>query len=169
MAIAIYERCTQDFSVVKTQGSSTSFSFSYHWKIPENLFKCYFFTARVDFRVASNPIKNCCLFKKHYINATTFKIIQLDARKGVLGKLAIPTGKAPRLNFSVPECFSKELEYSWKGFAISNFLNFNMTCSILLNVRLKVGSIGFSGSIPPKFEHKLPITKIWKKFPPQLH
>ena len=52
MAIAVYERCTQQFSVVKTQGSSTSFSFSYHWKIPENLFKCYFFTAPVDFRVA---------------------------------------------------------------------------------------------------------------------
>ena len=39
-------------SVVKTQGSSTSFSLSYHSAIPENLFKGYFFTARVDFRVA---------------------------------------------------------------------------------------------------------------------
>ena len=47
----------------------------------------------------------------------------MDARKGVLGHLAIPTGKAPRLNFSVPECFSKALAW-WKGFAISNFLNF---------------------------------------------
>ena len=47
----------------------------------------------------------------------------MDARKGVLGHLAIPIGKAPRLNFSVPECFSKELAW-WKGFAISNFLNF---------------------------------------------
>ena len=28
LAITVYERCTQDFSVVKTQGSSTSFSFS---------------------------------------------------------------------------------------------------------------------------------------------
>ena len=86
--------------------------------------------------------KNCCLFIKHYINATTFKIIQLDAQKGVLGQLAIPTGKVPRLNFSLPECFSKKLEYWWEGFAISNFLNFNMTCSILANLRLKDGSIG---------------------------
>ena len=92
----------------------------------------------------SNPIKICCLFIKHYINATTFEIIQLDARKGVLGQLAVPTRKAPRLNFSVPECFSKELEYWWKGFAISNFLNFNMTDSILAKIRLKGGSIGFS-------------------------
>ena len=77
------------------------------------------------------------------MNATTFKIIQLDARKGVLGQLAIPTGKAPRLNFSLSECFSKELEYWWKGFAISNFLNFTMTCSILAILRLKGGLIGF--------------------------
>ena len=77
------------------------------------------------------------------MNATTFKIIQLDARKGVLGQLVIPTGSAPRLNFSVPECFSKELEYWWKGFARSNFLNFNMTCPNLGNLRLKSGSIGF--------------------------
>ena len=68
---------------------------------------------------------------------------QLDARKGVLGQLAIPTGKAPRLNFSLSECFLKELEYRWKGFAIANFLNVNMTCSILANLRLKGGSIGF--------------------------
>ena len=88
--------------------------------------------------VISNPITNCCLFIKHYMNATTFKIIQLDARKGVLGQLVIPTGSAPRLNFSLPECFSKELEYWWEGFAISNFLNFNMTCSILVNLRLKL-------------------------------
>ena len=37
----------------------------------------------------SNPIKNCCLFFKHYINAKTFEIIELDTRKGVLGQLAI--------------------------------------------------------------------------------
>ena len=67
---------------------------------------------------------------------------QLDARKGVLGQLVIPTGSAPRLNFSLPECFLKELAYWWKGFAISNFLHFNMTCSILANLRLKDGSIG---------------------------
>ena len=42
----------QDFSVVKTQGSSTSYSFSYHSAISENLFKGYFFTALVDFGVA---------------------------------------------------------------------------------------------------------------------
>ena len=89
MAIAVYERCTQDFSVVKTQGSCTSFLFSYHCKIPENLFKCYFFTARVDFRVAFS------------INL----FFSPDTRKGVLGQLAIPTGKATRLNFSLPECF----------------------------------------------------------------
>ena len=53
LAITLYERCTQDFSVVKTQGSSTSFSFSYHSAISENLFKGYFFTARVDFGVAN--------------------------------------------------------------------------------------------------------------------
>ena len=52
LAITVYERCTRDFSVVKTQGSSTSFSFSNHSAIPENLFKGYFFTARVDFGVA---------------------------------------------------------------------------------------------------------------------
>ena len=40
----------QDFlSVVKTQGSSTGFLFSYHAVVPENLFKDYFFTAGVDF------------------------------------------------------------------------------------------------------------------------
>ena len=38
LAITVSERCTQDFSVVKTQGSSTNFSFSYHSVIPENLF-----------------------------------------------------------------------------------------------------------------------------------
>ena len=52
LAIKVYKRCTQDFSVVKTQGSGTSFSFSYHSVISENLFKGYFFTARVDFGVA---------------------------------------------------------------------------------------------------------------------
>ena len=87
--------------------------------------------------------KTAALFIKHYINATTFRIIQLDARKGVLGQLAIPTGKVPKVNFSLLECFSKELEYWWEGFAISNFLNCNMTCSILANLRLKCGSIGF--------------------------
>ena len=52
LAITVYERCTQVFSVAKTQGSSTSFSLSYHSAISENLFKGYFFTARVDFGVA---------------------------------------------------------------------------------------------------------------------
>ena len=52
LALTVYKRCTQVFSVVKTQGSSTSFSFSYHSAISENLFKGYFFTARVDFGVA---------------------------------------------------------------------------------------------------------------------
>ena len=52
LAITVYKRCTQDLSVVKTQGSGTSFSFSYHSAISENLFKGYFFTARVDFGVA---------------------------------------------------------------------------------------------------------------------
>ena len=47
---------------------------------------------------------------KHYINATAFTILQLDTRKGVLGQLAIPTGKVPRLYFSLPEYFLKELE-----------------------------------------------------------
>ena len=51
LAITVYERCAQDFSVVKTQGSSTSFSFSYHSAISENLFKSYFSTAPDDFRV----------------------------------------------------------------------------------------------------------------------
>ena len=77
------------------------------------------------------------------MNAMTFKIIQLDARKGVLGQLAIPTGKAPRLNFSLLECFSKVLAYWWKVFAKSNFLNHNVTCCNLVNLRLKSGSIGF--------------------------
>ena len=52
LAITVYERCTQVFSVAKTQGSNTSFSLSYHSAISENLFKGYFFTARVDFGVA---------------------------------------------------------------------------------------------------------------------
>ena len=52
LAVTVYERCTQVFSVAKTQGSSTSFSLSYHSAISENLFKGYFFTARVDFGVA---------------------------------------------------------------------------------------------------------------------
>ena len=43
---------TQDSSVAKTQGSRTRFLFSYYSAIPENLFKGYFFTARVDFGVA---------------------------------------------------------------------------------------------------------------------
>ena len=94
----------------------------------------------------------------------------MDERKAVHGQLAIPTGKALRLNFCLPECFSKELEYWWKGFAISNFLNFNMTCSILANLCLKGGSIGFFRvNTLPKFKHKLPVTKIWKKYPPQLY
>ena len=52
LAITVYERCTQVFSVAKTQGSSTSFSLSYHSGISENLLKGYFFTAPVDFGVA---------------------------------------------------------------------------------------------------------------------
>ena len=48
----MHERCTQDSSVAKTQGSRTRFLFSYYSAIPENLFKGYFFTARVDFGVA---------------------------------------------------------------------------------------------------------------------
>ena len=52
LAITVYKRCTQVFSVAKTQGSSTSFLLSYHSAISENLFKGYFFTARVDFGVA---------------------------------------------------------------------------------------------------------------------
>ena len=45
LAITVHERCTQDSSVVKTQGSRTRFLFSYYSAIPENLFKGYFFTA----------------------------------------------------------------------------------------------------------------------------
>ena len=52
LAITVYKGCTQDLSVVETQDSGTSFSFSYHSAISENLFKGYFFTARVDFGVA---------------------------------------------------------------------------------------------------------------------
>ena len=51
LAMTVYERCTQDSSVAKTQGSRTIFLFSYYSTIPENLFKGYFFTARVDFGV----------------------------------------------------------------------------------------------------------------------
>ena len=43
---------TCQLSVVKTQGSSNRFLFSYHSAIPKNLFKGYFFTARVDIAVA---------------------------------------------------------------------------------------------------------------------
>ena len=52
LAITVHERCTQDSSVVKTQGSRTRFLFSYYSAIPENLFKGYFFTAGVGFGVA---------------------------------------------------------------------------------------------------------------------
>ena len=85
---------------------------------------------------------------------------QLDARKGVLGQLVIPTGSAPRLNFSLPECFLKELEYWWKGFAISNFLNFNMTCSILARV--------CQDRYLPSLSINYLQQKFLKKFPPQL-
>ena len=49
LAITVSERCTQDISVVKTQGSSTSFPFSYNSAIQENLFKGYFSTAMLSF------------------------------------------------------------------------------------------------------------------------
>ena len=52
LAITVYERCTQVFSVVKTQGSRTRFSFFYLLAISEIFFKRYFFTARADFGVA---------------------------------------------------------------------------------------------------------------------
>ena len=47
------------------------------------------------------------------------------------------------MNIKVGWSFSVELEYWWKGIATSNFLNFQMTFSILANLRLKSGSIGF--------------------------
>ena len=89
-----------------------------------NFLACVISYLSISARDLKPDQKHCYLRIKHYINATTFKIIQLDARKRALGQLAMPTGKAPRLNFSLPECFSKELEYWCKGFAISNFLNF---------------------------------------------
>ena len=92
--------------------------------------------------VILNPIKNGCPFIKHYINATSFKIIQLDARTGVLGQLAV-NRKGFRAEFFSAKCFSIELEYWWEGIAISNFLNFHMTFSILANFRLRSGSMWF--------------------------
>ena len=100
-----------------------------------------------------SPIKNGCLFIKHYINATSFKIIQLDARTGCSVKW-LSTGKASELNFSLPKSFSKSF-YWWKGIAKPNFLNFHMTFSISPTFASKVARCGFSGTIPSRLNKDL--------------
>ena len=47
------------------------------------------------------------------------------------------------MDIKVGWSFSIELEYWWKGIAISNFFNFHMTFSILANLHLKSGQKGF--------------------------
>ena len=66
-ATAVSKCCTQDFlSVVKTQGSSAGFLFSFYSAIPEFFFKEYFFIARVDFGIAFsiNVLPSSAFFRK---------------------------------------------------------------------------------------------------------
>ena len=51
-------------------------------------FHVYFIYVSISAR-DFKPDKKRLPFIKHYINATSFKIIQLDARTGVLGQLAV--------------------------------------------------------------------------------
>ena len=70
----------QDFSVVRTQGSSTRFLFSYHSATPENLFKGYFFTTRADFGV---------LFSINFISFPAFLGFWKALEQGAMSSVSV--------------------------------------------------------------------------------
>ena len=91
--------------------------------------------------VTLSPIKNGCLFIKHYINATSFKIIQLDARTGVLGQVAV-NRKGFRAEFFSANVLFKVLLLVERDRNIKLF-KFSHDVFYFANLRLKSGSMWF--------------------------
>ena len=79
----------QDFSVVRTQGSSTRFLFSYHSAILENLFKGYFFTTRAEFGV---------VFSINFISSPAFLGFWKALEQGAMSSSVSTVGRRIVLN-----------------------------------------------------------------------
>ena len=110
--------------------------------------------------VIFNPIKNGCPFIKHYINATSFKIIQLDARTGVLGQLAVNRKGFRAEFFSAKGLFNRVRILVGRD---RNIKLFKFSRDVFYSRQLspqKWLDVVFPGQGLPGW------TKLWKKFPP---
>ena len=92
--------------------------------------------------VILNPKKNGCPFIKHYINATSFKIIQLDARTGVLGQVAVNRKGFRAEFFSATVLFNRVIILVERDRNIKLF-KFSRNVFYFANLRLKSGSMWF--------------------------
>ena len=92
--------------------------------------------------VTLNPIKNGCSFIKHYINATSFKIIQLDARTGVLGHVAV-NRKGFRAEFFFAKVLFNRVRILVERNRNIKLFKFSHNVFYYANLRLKSGSMWF--------------------------
>ena len=92
--------------------------------------------------VTLSPIKNGCLFIKHYINATSFKIIQLDARTGVLGQVAV-NRKGFRAEFFSAKVLFNRVRLLVERDRNTKLFKFSHDVFYFANLRLKSGSMWF--------------------------
>ena len=102
-----------------------------------NVYFIYVSISARDFK----PDKNGCLFIKHYINATSFKIIQLDARRGVLGQVAV-NRKGFRAEFFSAKVLFKVLLLVERD-RNTKLFKFSHDVFYFVNLRLKSGSMWF--------------------------
>ena len=104
--------------------------------------------------VTLNQIKNGCPFIKHYINARSFKIIQLDARTGVLGQVAVNRKGFRAEFFSAKVLFNRVRILVERNRNIKLF-KFSHDISISPTFASKVARCGFSGAIPSRLNKDL--------------
>ena len=88
-AVILAKDSMQDFSVVRTQGTSSRFLFSYHSAIPENLFKGYFFTTRAEFGV---------VFSINFISSPAFLGFWKALEQGAMSSSVSAVGRRIVLN-----------------------------------------------------------------------
>ena len=103
--------------------------------------------------VTLSPIKNGRLFIKHYINATSFKIIQLDARTGVLGQVAV-NRKGFRAEFFSAKVLFKVLLLVERD-RNTKLFKFSHDVFYFANLRLKSGSMWFFRDKPSRLNKDL--------------
>ena len=92
--------------------------------------------------VTLNPTKNGCPFIKHYINATSFKIIQLDAPTGVLGQVAV-NRKGFRAEFFSAKVLLNRVRILVERDRNIKLFKFSHDVLYFANLRLKRGSMLF--------------------------